>query len=294
MPSGFINFYKETGLTSQTAVRKVCRLFGEQTGGHMGTLDPEAEGVLPIAIGKATRLIPLVEGTEKAYRAELVFGLSTDTDDTHGKTISAVDASALSEEQVSSCLKRFTGRQLQIPPMYSAIKVAGQKLYELARSGKTISLEPREVYVSSIVLAGWRREEHLSIAVIEVECNKGTYVRALCRDIGLALGIPACMGSLLRRQSGPFVEQHSVRLVSLAADPFAYLISINHMLSGKTRITLDRTEARRFLHGQRIVVNCDDLTETPVFCGEMFLGLARVCAGVLSPSKVMVQEVDLS
>jgi len=294
MPNGFINLYKETGLTSQTAVRKVCRLIAEKTGGHMGTLDPEAEGVLPIALGKATRLIPFVEGREKAYRAELVFGLATDTDDVHGKPLSVMDASALRQEAVDVCLKSFSGPQMQIPPMYSAIKVAGKKLYEIARSGNKVVLEPRAVHVSRIALTDWRVEGHLSIAVIEVDCSKGTYIRALCRDVGEALGVPACMGRLLRTKSGPFLLQHSVNLENLAADPATHLISINTMLAKKPRISLDNNEAKRFLYGQRLAICFEDVLEIAVFSGESFLGLASVHHGVLFPCKVMAQEVELS
>ncbi|MBT9157065.1 MAG: tRNA pseudouridine synthase B [Firmicutes bacterium] len=293
MPDGFINLYKEPGPTSHAAVNQVRRLLGMRAVGHMGTLDPAAEGVLPLAVGRATRLIPLVEGTVKVYRAELVLGLATDTDDTSGTAVAAADASVVDREMVSLCLPSFLGQQVQLPPMFSAVKVAGKKLYELARRGQVAEIPPREITVSSLMLTDWRREGHLAIATIEVECLKGTYIRALCRDIGQKLGLPACMGNLLRRQSGPFMEKHSVKMDTLAVDPLLYLVTINTMLADKPRITLPLSDAKRFLQGQRIRVNHGEEDECPVFCGELFLGLGQVGAGILSPTKVMMQEVEL-
>jgi len=186
----------------------------------MGTLDPEAAGVLPLAVGRATRLIPFVEGTTKVYRAEVIFGVSTDTDDSHGKVLNRDEESDITTEQVAKALSLFQGEIMQVPPMYSAIKVKGKKLYELAREGHEIERTARPVSISRSQLLGLtRRSDGLYVALIEIDCSKGTYVRSLCRDLGEALDIPACMGFLLRLSSGPFSVSHSVTIDEIESLP---------------------------------------------------------------------------
>jgi len=290
---GFINIYKEEGLTSHAVVNQVRRIFGVRAIGHMGTLDPAARGVLPLAVGKATRLIPLVEGDTKVYRAELVLGRATDTYDTSGTTLATAEASSIAASAIGQVLPLFVGRQEQVPPMYSAIKVKGQKLYELARRGETIEVPPRIVHVQSIVLGELRREQSLSIAMLDITCSKGTYVRSLCYDIGRILHLPACMGRLWRERSGPFAAEDSVMLARLAEDPYRYLIPIDKLLAAFPRVDLCLPTAKQFVHGQRLAVVHGDVVECPVYCGPLFIGLGKVAAGILSPTKVMVQEVEL-
>jgi len=290
---GFINLYKEDGLTSHAVVNQVRRIFGVRAVGHMGTLDPAARGVLPLAIGKATRLIPLVEGDTKVYRAELVLGLATDTYDTSGETLETADASTVLALNIEQVLPRFTGQQAQIPPMYSAIKVKGKKLYELARRGEKIEVPPRMIHVQSLVLGEVRREQQLTIAELLITCSKGTYVRSLCHDIGRSLLLPACMGRLWRERSGPFAAENSVTIARLAEDPYGHLIPIEQMLVDLPRVELCLSRAKQFVHGQRIAVDHSDVLECPIFYGSMFIGLGRVCSGLLSPTKVMAQEVEL-
>lgn len=293
MTDGFINLHKEDGLTSHAAVNQVRRIFGIRAIGHMGTLDPAARGVLPLAIGKATRLIPLVEGDTKVYRAELVLGRATDTYDTSGDTLETADASSIFDDDILQSLPRFIGQQLQVPPMYSAIKINGKKLYELARRGEKIDVPPRMVHVHSIVLGKVRREQNLTIAELLIDCSKGTYVRSLCHDIGRSLLLPACMGRLWRERSGPFTLEHSVTIARLAEDPYGHLIPIDKMLADLPRVELGLSRAKQFVHGQRIAVDHSDVEQCPVYYGPLFIGLGKVCAGLLSPSKVMVQEVEL-
>jgi len=293
MTDGFINLYKEDGLTSHAVVNQVRRIFGVRAVGHMGTLDPAARGVLPLALGKATRLIPLVEGSTKVYRAELVLGIATDTYDTSGETLETADASTVLASDIAQVLPHFTGQQAQIPPMYSAIKVKGKKLYELARRGETIEVPPRMIDVQSIVLGELRREQQLTIAELLITCSKGTYVRSLCHDIGRSLLLPACMGRLWRERSGPFAAEDSVSIARLAEDPYLHLIPIEQMLVDLPRVALCLSRAQQFVHGQRIAVDHSDAFECPVYYGPMFIGLGRVCSGLLSPTKVMAQEVEL-
>lgn len=293
MTDGFINLYKEDGLTSHAVVNQVRRIFGVRAVGHMGTLDPAARGVLPLAIGKATRLIPLVEGDTKVYRAELVLGIATDTYDTSGETLETADASTVLDRDIGQVLPRFIGQQAQVPPMYSAIKVKGKKLYELARRGEKIEVPPRMIHVQSIVLGELRREQQLTIAELLITCSKGTYVRSLCHDIGRSLLLPACMGRLWRERSGPFAAENSVTIARLAEDPYIHLIPIDQMLVDLPRVELCLSRAKQFVHGQRIAVVHSDALECPVYYGPMFIGLGRVYSGLLSPTKVMAQEVEL-
>ena len=190
MHNGFLNVNKPRGITSHDVVSKVRRIYGTKAVGHMGTLDPEAIGVLPLALGKATRLIAFVEGSTKEYVGDLVLGLTTDTLDLQGETLETSDASQITAEAIRTALPQFVGTLAQIPPMYSAIKIGGKKLYEYARAGITLDVEPRQVVISSLELDSVKLEGTRLIATLRISCGKGTYIRSLCRDIGTALGVP--------------------------------------------------------------------------------------------------------
>jgi len=211
--TGVLNIYKEKGYTSSDAVSVVRKILGRVKAGHTGTLDPQAEGVLPVCVGRATKIADYIGG-EKRYRAELVLGVTTDTDDLTGKVLteSPVDIGmGLLEETALS----FLGKSMQTPPMYSAIKIGGKKLYELARAGKTADRAPREINIFLISVKGYDETAHT--AILDVECSKGTYIRSLCADIGRALGCGGCMGGLARTRSGPFLIENSVTLGKLGA-----------------------------------------------------------------------------
>ena len=199
--NGFLCLMKPPGMTSAQAVLRVRRRLPKGTKtGHAGTLDPEAAGVLPVMIGKATRLFDLVADKEKTYEAQWIPGIDTDTQDIHGTVLRREDV-RVDRAQLEAVLPAFLGETGQVPPMYSALKRDGKRLYELAREGMSLQLEPRRIRIQEIAVlgpeedAGWR---------IRVRCGRGTYIRTLCRDIGAALGIPACMGRLVRTQCGPF------------------------------------------------------------------------------------------
>ncbi|MGN0505482.1 MAG: tRNA pseudouridine(55) synthase TruB [Lachnospiraceae bacterium] len=211
--NGVINVYKEKGFTSHDVVAKLRGILKERRIGHTGTLDPEAEGVLPVCIGTATKLCDMLTDKSKVYRAEIMFGVATDTEDMTGTIIKELPVTSTAEE-LPPVLESFLGTTLQIPPMYSAIKVEGKKLYELAREGKTVERKAREITIHAIELKRISTNEDgtLSEAVIEVTCGKGTYIRSLCRDIGERLGTCACMKSLLRLRSGEFCIEQSMRL----------------------------------------------------------------------------------
>ena len=198
--TGFFNVYKEAGYTSHDVVAIIRRLTRGKVG-HTGTLDPQAEGVLPICLGRATKLADYVMGQDKSYIAEVMLGVITDTGDMTGQVLSQAPVNQ-SESVILETVKKFCGKQMQLPPMYSAIKIGGKKLYELARKGETVERKPREVYIESIKILDFKLAENKF--TVDVTCSKGTYIRSLCMDIGEALGCGAAMGSLLRTRSGGF------------------------------------------------------------------------------------------
>ena len=188
---------KPEGWTSQDVVAKLRGVLQEKRIGHGGTLDPMATGVLPVFVGRATRAVEFFEHAEKEYVAGLRLGLVTNTQDTTGETVSE-QAVSVSKEQLLAVLERFKGEQEQIPPMYSAVKIGGKKLYEMARQGKTVERKPRKIEILELELLEGSGKEFL----IRVKCSKGTYIRTLCHDIGKALGCGGCMSSLRRTQAG--------------------------------------------------------------------------------------------
>ena len=197
--SGLVLVNKEAGVTSQTVVNRVKRLFGAAKAGHTGTLDPMATGVLPVLVGRAVKANDFILSAEKHYRAELLLGRDTDTEDVTGATLAESD-DIPDESTVQATVSRFVGEQMQIPPMYSAIRVGGRRLMEIAREGKTIEREGRPITVYSLTAT------RLSCRVyaLDVHCSKGTYIRTLCADIGRALGCFGCMQALMRTETAGF------------------------------------------------------------------------------------------
>lgn len=207
MIDGVLIVKKEKGFTSHDVVAKLRGILRMKKIGHTGTLDPEAEGVLPVVLGKATRLVDMLTEKEKTYEALLHLGIETDTQDMTGSVLRELPVT-VTEEDVKKTVKTFLGEQQQIPPMYSALKVDGKKLYELAREGKTVERKPRTVYFREIRIL----EMELPLVRISVTCSKGTYIRTLCHDIGQKLGCGGCMEELLRTKSGQFSLEDSLTL----------------------------------------------------------------------------------
>ena len=207
MISGIINVYKEKGYTSHDVVAKLRGILKQKKIGHTGTLDPEAEGVLPVCLGKATRVCDMLTEKDKVYEAVLLLGQKTDTQDTTGNILEEKEV-VCTEEQVIEVIKAFVGTYAQIPPMYSALKVNGKKLCDLARAGIEVERKPREVTIFSIDI----EEINLPKVKMTVHCSKGTYIRTLCYDIGEKLGCGGCMESLLRTKVAQFTVEHSFRL----------------------------------------------------------------------------------
>lgn len=212
MIHGIINVYKEKGFTSHDVVAKLRGITGQKKIGHTGTLDPDAEGVLPVCLGKGTKLCELLAGEDKTYEAVLLLGRTTDTQDITGEVLAEKSTDALTGEEVKDAVFSFLGEYGQIPPMYSALKVGGKKLYELARSGRTVERKARPVRIYEIRIL----ELDLPRVCMSVTCAKGTYIRTLCHDIGEKLGCGGCMEQLTRTRVGRFSIEEAVTLGGLA------------------------------------------------------------------------------
>ena len=266
---GIIVIHKEKGFTSHDVVAKLRGILHMKKIGHTGTLDPDATGVLPVALGKGTKLVDLLTDKEKTYEAVLHLGIDTDTQDMSGTVLEERPVN-VTEEEVRKVLKSFVGEQLQVPPMYSALKVNGKKLYELAREGKTVERKARPVCFYEIEPL----EFHLPLVKIRVTCSKGTYIRTLCHDIGEKLGCGGCMEELLRTRSGNFVWEDSMTLAQVEeavrnGTIGDRVISIGQVLKDYPEIFCTR-------EGDRLLENGNALAERFVR-GEHKEGWVRMC-----------------
>lgn len=239
MLHGIINVYKEKGFTSHDVVAKLRGIAGQKKIGHTGTLDPDATGVLPVCLGKATKLCDLLTDQDKTYETVLLFGKVTDTQDMTGTVLKEASIEALTEENVRAAVRKFEGEYDQIPPMYSALKVNGKKLYELAREGVEIERKARKVRIHKIMI----KEISLPRVRMEVTCSKGTYIRTLCHDIGAALGCGACMEELVRTRVGRFQIEDSLTLDGIAKKKEAgtlqeVLLPIDQMFSDDRKVNV--------------------------------------------------------
>lgn len=251
---GILIIRKEKGYTSHDVVAKLRGILHMKKIGHTGTLDPDAEGVLPVALGKATRLVEMLTEKEKTYEAVLHLGIETDTQDVTG-TVRRRSEVCVTEKETEQAILSFLGNQMQIPPMYSALKVGGRKLYELAREGKEIEREARPVHFSCIEIL----EMNLPLVLFRVTCSKGTYIRTLCHDIGEKLGCGGCMESLLRTRSGRFGIEESVTLekVQEAVEEG----SISDLVIGIEEILSDYPRISSVPEGDRLLFNGNPLHE---------------------------------
>lgn len=289
---GFVNVFKPAGPTSAQIVARLRRIFGVYgrdrriAVGHLGTLDPQAAGVLPIAIGKATRLIPLLTDQRKQYAATIVLGRSTTTQDALGETVETGELPDDWETRLEAVLPQFTGKVTQTPPMFSAVHHDGKRLYELAREGKTVERKARTVTVYGITLLG---TESNGIARVRIACGEGTYVRTLCEDIGAALGVPAHMGALVREGSGPFILYEARTLDEVASDPQSSVIAPEHIIPFPT-IVLDLRSSADFRAG-RVVALPEGAPAEQVFVRDhsrTLVGVGEAHGAMLSPRKVFV------
>lgn len=283
---GIVIVDKPQGWTSQDVVSKLRGVFGTRRIGHGGTLDPLATGVLPVFVGRATRGVEFFEHAEKTYEAVLRLGLMTDTEDITGTVLEEKPVS-VSREALESALQQFRGDILQVPPMYSAIKVNGQKLYDLARKGKQVERQARPVTIFKLECL----EFDGTAARLLVRCSKGTYIRTLCKDIGVALGCGGCMEQLRRVSAGSYELSGAVELQQLveSQDPGKYLLPVDSMFSRYAAVTLTEKQTLRCRNGNSFSISLADGTYRAYSPEKEFLMLAKVENGVMHTVKSFFQ-----
>ena len=283
---GIVIVDKPQSWTSQDVTARLRRVFGTRRIGHGGTLDPMATGVLPVFVGRATRAVEFFEHAEKTYETVLRLGITTDTEDMTG-TVLTEEKASFTEEQLQETLAAFRGEILQVPPMYSALKVNGQKLCDLARKGKTVERQPRPITIHELTLVE-RGENTLRL---RVRCSKGTYIRTLCKDIGEKLGCGGCMESLRRVAAGEYTTREAVPLQTLldTEEPEKYLRGVDTMFRNYPAVTLTANQETRCRNGNAFSVSRAPGTYRAYSQGGEFLMLAKVDGGVMSTIKSFFQ-----
>lgn len=248
--NGVINVFKERGMTSHDVVYKVRKIFGTRKVGHAGTLDPEASGVLPVLINRATKIADYLHVEDKEYIAELTLGEERETDDFTGELVSVADVPNLNYELINSVFNSFVGESMQYPPIYSAKKVNGKKLYQYAREGLNVEIQPAKIVINKIELVSFTDKS----IIFKVECSKGTYIRSLCRDIANAMNTVGYMSYLIRTKSGGLSIADSITLnrLELMENPYMHLIAIEDALSSFKSVHLDRDKYLNIINGQYV------------------------------------------
>ncbi len=280
--NGIVIVDKPSGWTSQDVTARLRRVFGTRRIGHGGTLDPMATGVLPVFVGRATRGVEFFEHAEKTYETVLLPGITTDTEDITGSVLTQQEA-FVTGKQLEKVLQQFRGEILQVPPMYSALKVNGQKLCDLARKGREVERKPRPITIHELTLLSMEADGiHL-----RVRCSKGTYIRTLCKDIGEALGCGGCMASLRRIQAGEYTVEEAVPLQTLleTEKPENYLRSVDSMFRNFPRMILTANQEKRCRNGNAFSVSIAAGTYRAYSQSGEFLMLAKVENGVMSTVK---------
>ena len=247
---GILNINKATGMTSHDVVAKVRKLLKQKRVGHAGTLDPAASGVLPICVGLGTRVAEYLSESGKAYRATIHFGVVTDTYDIEGSILHTSDASELTLARIEELLPHFLGPQMQIPPLYSAIKLQGQPAYKRIRAGEEITLEARPIEIYALRIVDWQ----VPLLTLDIDCSKGTYIRSLAYDMGKYTGYGAHLAGLIRTRSGPFTLEKSILLEQLADSIEQGTLAnavfpSDYALQHYPALSLDEKTAERVLHG---------------------------------------------
>ena len=280
--NGIVIVDKPQGWTSQDVTARLRRVFNTRRIGHGGTLDPMATGVLPVFVGRATRGVEFFEHAEKTYETVLRLGITTDTEDITGTVLTEQDA-FVTGEMLEEVLEKFRGDIMQVPPMYSALKVNGQKLYDLARRGKEVERQPRPITIHELMLLG-REAEGIRL---RVRCSKGTYIRTLCKDIGQALGCGGCMAELRRVAAGEYTAQEAVPLQELleTENPEQYLRPVDSMFRNYPQVTLSEKQEIRCRNGNSFSVQMAEGSYRAYSREGEFLMLAKVESGVMSTIK---------
>ena len=279
---GIVIVDKPQDWTSQDVTARLRRVFNTRRIGHGGTLDPMATGVLPVFVGRATRGVEFFEHAEKTYEAVLQLGITTDTEDITGTVLESQDVT-LTEQDFLNILPRFRGEIQQVPPMYSALKINGQKLCDLARQGKEVERKPRAITIHKLECLEFSGDK----ARLLVHCSKGTYIRTLCKDLGEALGCGGCMAALRRVQAGEYTISESVPLQQLLEtdDPQQYLRPVDSMFRNYPAVTLSPKQELRCRNGNSFSVTMEPGTYRAYGQNGEFLMLAKVEDGVMSTVK---------
>ncbi len=280
--NGIVIIDKPEGWTSQDVVSKLRGVLHTKRIGHGGTLDPMATGVLPVFVGRATRGVEFFEHAEKTYETVLRLGITTDTEDITGTVLTEKDA-FVTGTMLEAVLPQFRGEILQVPPMYSALKINGQKLYDLARKGKQVQRQPRPVTIHELEVLGMEAEG----IRLRVRCSKGTYIRTLCKDIGQALGCGGCMASLRRVAAGGYTIDQAVPLKTLVEsdDPGKYLLPVDSMFAEYPALTLTENQETRCRNGNAFSLTVADGTYRAYSKNGEFLMLAKAESGIMSTIK---------
>ncbi len=295
--NGIVIIDKPQGWTSQDVTARLRRVFNTRRIGHGGTLDPMATGVLPVFVGRGTRGVEFFEHAEKIYETVLRLGLTTDTEDITGTVLSEQEVH-ISESDILDVLPQFRGEILQIPPMYSALKVEGKKLYDLARKGIEVERQPRPITIHELTLLGMGGADMEGIATpvcaparndlkLRVHCSKGTYIRTLCKDIGEALGCGGCMAALRRVQAGEYTISEAVPLETLleSENPEQYLRPVDSMFRNYPAVTLTENQEKRCRNGNSFSVKLEPGTYRVYDRNGEFLAISRVEDGVMATVK---------
>lgn len=287
---GILNVYKPVGISSFDVIRKIKKICNTSKIGHTGTLDPLASGVLPVCIGKATKVVELIMNDYKIYKAELKLGIITDTYDREGKVLEVNDLK-INDKEIISCINSFIGTIDQVPPMYSAIKLNGKKLYELARQGIEVPREPRSVTIYEINIL----DINIPFVNFEVKCSKGTYIRSLCYDIGNKLNCGGTMWNLERTQSGKFQKETSIVLDNLNSDNIIEnLIPIDEIFNDFERLVVQSKVENLLINGVRIsnINLIKDVVENKTYriynSNNVFLGIGSRDANGLKIDKLLL------
>ena len=268
---GFINVLKPTGCTSAAVVGIVKRTLGVKSAGHMGTLDPFGAGVLPIAIGKAPKLFDIISEKQKTYRAVFSFGWETDTVDSQGKTISE-NSYVPTQSEIENKLNEFVGKISQIPPKYSAIKIEGQRAYDLARSGANFTIKSREVNIYSFKLIEKITEQSY---LFEIVCSLGTYIRSLCTDLAFKLGTTAVMTAIIRTKSGVFDINNAVTLEDLKQKKYE-ILPPDYALPHLNSVTISDDDVKKLLNGISTIVENTNSGLIKIILNDKFMGLGEI------------------
>ncbi|NUJ80218.1 tRNA pseudouridine(55) synthase TruB [Methylocystis sp. FS] len=283
---GWVALDKPVGLTSTQAVSRLKRIYNAQKAGHAGTLDPLASGILPVAFGEATKTVPFVQDGEKAYRFTVLWGVETDTDDSDGR---AMRESAMRPERaaIEALLPQFVGEIMQTPPQFSAIKIAGERAYDIAREGELVDLKPRAVRIRSLTLIDASRDD----ATFVMECGKGAYVRAVARDLGRILGCFGHVTALRRTRVGPFLEEDAYTLDEIETQNMAAeaLLSVEAGLAELPCVVVDRDTAARLRRGGSVILRGRDAPHEGIVyaaCGGVPVAFGEIVQGALAPARV--------